>query len=127
MTTVMIASLITMYANVYNVDRADLSCSIKLATNYKTNNIVYGYNYGIGLIDEPTVRAWKLDRSKLVRNTKYSIEMSAKYLDFIKQSYKESDFTTWQCGFRSKYTTRSGFCVEYMIKFRKCVANKEYL
>lgn len=127
MAPAVMSALITFYAGMFNVDRDDLSCSIKLTSNYNVKAIVPGYNYGIGLIDEATVRAWKLDRQRLVTNYYYSLYYSAYYLDFIKQSYKESDFTTWQCGFVSKYNTRTARCVEYMIKFRACKENKEFL
>lgn len=121
MNTAVISALITFYAGMFNVERTDLSCSLKLASNYQVTAIVPSHYYGIGMIDEKTTKAWKIDKQKLVTNGYYSIYWSAYYLDFIKQSYKENDFTTWQCGFRSKYTTRNAYCVRYMEQFRQCL------
>lgn len=120
MNTAILTAIITFMSAKYGVDRKDLSCSLKLATNYQHKTIVSERWYGIGLTDDTTIKAWKLDKQRLTNNVYYSIEKSAEYLRFVQDSYKHDDFTSWQCSFRSRYTNRSSFCVDYMIELRKC-------
>ena len=126
MNTAILTAIITIMASKYGVDRKDLSCSLKLATNYQHRTITSDRWYGIGLTDDITIKAWKLDKERLTNNAYYSIEKSAEYLRFVQDSYKESDFTMWQCSFRSKYTNRSNFCVHYMEELNEC-KNGEHL
>ena len=107
MNTAILTAIITIMAAKYGVDRKDLSCSLKLATNYQHRTIASNRWYGMGLTDDITIKAWKLDKERLTNNVYYSVEKSAEYLRFVQDSYSQDDFTSWQCSFRNRYTNRS--------------------
>lgn len=120
MNTAILTTIITIMASKYGVDRKDLSCSLKLSTNYQHRTVASERWYGIGLTDHITIKAWKLDKDRLTNNIYYSVEKSAEYLRFVQDSYKEQDFTSWQCSFRNRYTNRSSFCMDYMVELDQC-------
>ncbi len=74
-----------------------IKCGISLTTGEKDCVAV---DFGIGQINQETIKRYGFDQKKLMNDLTYSIDASAKVLAYFKR-YKKSEPETWYCRYNA--------------------------
>lgn len=127
-----LSALITKHAKAALIERAILSCVLKVESNYRMGVISDTDDYGIAQINAKTARMYKLDLVELLTNADYSVAAAANILKDYKRAFKPTETNTWvaryNIGYQSLTTTNvGGYYVAYNSKVYKCVLSGDYL
>lgn len=118
------AYYIVKYAKEYGIDAKLLHAIIAVESSYK----IKAYNkmskdYGLTQINSNTIKAYNLDKYKLMHDKSYSIKNGAMILSYFKKRYFKSEPATWYCRYNVGTAKLEGnlakSCIKYLNKINK--------
>ena len=121
-----LSTIITNSALKHNLERSTLSCILKIESGYRLNAESTTKDYGIGQINERTIKWLKLDKDKLLNNLEYSVDAAASHLNYLQQLLKPSYNRTWPCAYNVGVAGLIGrnkgyLCELYLSRLNECI------
>lgn len=119
-------------ASEHNLDYSLLSCVLKVESNYRMGVISETNDYGIGQVNELSIKQHKLDKHLLLTDMKYAINATAKLLKGLQTRLKSDYERQWPCAYNIGVSgllrgQKGAACEVYLEKLNNCVLNNDYL
>jgi Transglycosylase SLT domain len=116
----------------HDLDYSLLSCIFKVESNYRMGVISKTNDYGIGQINEISIKQHKLDKQLLLTDEAYAIDSTAKLLKGLQQRLKSTYERQWPCAYNIGVSgllrgQKGAACEDYLHKLNSCIINGDYL
>lgn len=127
-----LAGLIASAASKHDLESSRLSCIFKIESNYRMGVISDTQDFGIGQINEVTIKHYKLDKELLLTDSTYAIEATAKLLKQLKTQLKPDFERQWPCAYNIGVSgllrgRKGAACEAYLEKLNACIISGDYL
>lgn len=128
----LLKNYITKHALKHKVERSVLSCVLKIESGYRMGLISETFDYGLAQVNIRTIKAFKLDKDKLLTNLEYNVSTAAFILRTYKKAFAFDEPTNWIARYNIGYQSLTkgsvgASYVMYNAKIQKCIKSEEYL
>lgn len=119
-------------AGEHDLDYSLLSCLFKVESSYRMGVVSDTQDFGIGQINEVTIKHYKLDKELLLTDSTYAINATAKLLKQLKTQLKSDYERQWPCAYNIGVSgllrgRKGAACEAYLEKLNSCIQSGDYL